>query len=178
MKKASVCLIAVFLATFLTACTTENPEIEVKETNNTESYSCSASEDQNSCSETSNESDEIDLESLTANATNIASKLWWLTPEDALEYMKNTKNLVIIDTRDLETKPNWFIWWMEIPYNQILERFSEIPEWRPVLLHCGWGGVAPKAYQALLEANVHLPELSYIAWTPLFDEYNNWVKSD
>jgi hypothetical protein len=75
MKKASVCLIAVFLATFLTACTTENPEIEVKETNNTESYSCSASEDQNSCSEVSNESDEIDREILTANATNIASKL-------------------------------------------------------------------------------------------------------
>jgi rhodanese-related sulfurtransferase len=118
------------------------------------------------------------LESLTANATNIASKLWWLTPEEALEYMKNTENLVIIDTRDLETKPNWFIWWMEIPYNQIIERFSEIPEWRPVLLHCGWGWVAPKAYQTLLEANVELPELVYIAWTPLFDEYNSWVESN
>jgi outer membrane lipoprotein-sorting protein len=75
MKNISVFLTAVFLTTFLTACTTKNPEIEVEKTNNTESYSCSASEDQNTCTESSNETDEIDLESLTANATNIASKL-------------------------------------------------------------------------------------------------------
>jgi hypothetical protein len=61
-----------------------------------------------------------------------------LSPEDALTYMKNTKNLVIIDTRDLDVKPNWFTWSIEIPYHQIIERFSEIPKWRPILLHCWW----------------------------------------
>ena len=169
MKKLFL-LFTVLSSFFLVACTNQ--------TENIDSDCSTEKENQFSCWDSTNTSEQVDLKSLEANATNIPSKLWWLTPEDALEYMKNTESLVIIDTRDLETKPNWFIWWMEIPYNQILERFSEIPEWRPVLLHCGWGGVAPKAYQALLEANVHLPELSYIAWTPLFDEYNNWVKSD
>ena len=89
--------------------------------------------------------------------------------------MKNTDNLVIIDTRDLEVKPNGFVWWIEIPWNQMETRHTEIPEWASVLLHCGWWWVAPKAYQALLDINPNLESLGYIAWTPLFDEYNNWV---
>ncbi len=128
-----------------------------------------------SCSKCDIEED-IDFQSLEEKAVNIWKILWWLSPENALEYMKNTKDLVLIDVRDLEKKPNGFVWSLEIPYNQLVKRIEEIPQWRPVLLYCWWGNVAPKWYQALLEFNPEIPELWYIAWTPLFDEYNAWAR--
>lgn len=138
-------------------------------------YTCSEFSDEYSCSEDSFEED-IDFERLESGAVNIWKALWWLTPQEALEYMKTTEWLVIIDTRDFDDKPNGFKWALEIPYNQLVKRIEEIPQWHPVLLHCWWGNVAPKGYKALLEFNPEIPELSYIAWVPLFDEYNEWLK--
>ena len=147
-----------------------------KITNETENYSCSATSGY-SCTESA-ETNETDFTALEENADNIQTKLWWLTPEDALEYMKNTENLIIIDTRDLEVKPNSFVWWIEIPWNQMESRYTEIPEWASVLLHCWGWNVAPKAYEALLKINPNLNSLGYIAWTPLFDEYNNLFSTE
>lgn len=144
------------------------------------SYSCSSDEsDQTSCAlpEIEEDStDEVDIQTLTENATNIIDKIWGLDPEVALEYMQVTDDLIIIDTRDTTEYPNWFEWSLRIPWNQIADRVWEIPEWSKVLLHCGWGNVAPKAYRALLEANPRLESLAYIDGTPLFDEYNEMVK--
>ena len=137
-------------------------------------YSCSEVTDEYSCSESSFE-DDIDFARLESWAVNIWNPKWWLTPQDALEYMKTTKDLVVIDTRDIEVKPNGFKWALEIPYNQLVKRIEEIPQWRPVLLHCWGGNVAPKWYVALLEFNPEIPELSYIAGVPMFDEYNEWL---
>ena len=180
MKKFWIFWLSILFGLTLTGCDNQNQVLVQSETevaNNTESVSCSIDENSDwfSCSETTNSETNSDFTSLEENATNIATKLWWLTPEDALEYMKNTDNLVIIDTRDLEVKPNGFVWWIEIPWNQMETRYTEIPKWASVLLHCGWWWVAPKAYQALLDINPNLESLGYIAWTPLFDEYNNWV---
>lgn len=171
MKKVWLFFTLLFGSLLIAWCnkTAENPEI----IDEPENYSCSiTAEDQYSCSE-SVETNETYFTALEENANNIQIKLWGLTPEDALEYMKNTEDLIIIDTRDLEVLPNGFVWSIAIPRNQIADRVREIPEWAKVLLHCGWGGVAPKAYQALLEVNPKLESLAYIAWTPLFDEYNN-----
>jgi len=137
-------------------------------------YSCSESNDEYLCSEASFE-DDFDFKSLESWAINIWNAKWWLTPQEALDYMKSTKDLVIIDTRDIDNKPNGFKWALEIPYNQLVKRIEEIPQWRPVLLHCWGWNVAPKWYVELLKFNPEIPELSYIAGVPLFDEYNEWV---
>ncbi len=147
----------------------------IDEDNDEAQYSCSEASEDYLCEEGALGED-IDFEGLEEKATNIWKLLWGLTPQDALEYMKNTPNLVIVDVRDLEVKPNWFKWALSIPYNQLVKRVDEILVWRPVLLYCWGGNLAPKWYAALLEFNPEIPELWYIAWTPLFDEYNAWVK--
>ncbi len=44
----------------------------------------------------------------------------------------------------------------------------------PVLLHCRLGMIVPGAYQTLKQLRPDIPEIAYIASTPLFDEYNAW----
>lgn len=176
MKK-SLILTFIIWCLFLYWCTNQTEVISEKE--NETQYSCSTEDSgQNSCAIfDENQVDEIDIETLTEQATNIIDKIWGLNPEVALEYMQVTDDLIIIDTRDLDSLPNWFIWSIAIPWNQIANRVSEIPEWSKVLLHCGGGNVSPKAYRALLETNPKLESLAYIAGTPLFDEYNNRIES-
>lgn len=99
-----------------------------------------------------------------------------LTPGDALEYMKTTKNLVVIDVREPQwLGSTWFTGALLIPHTQMVTRYSEIPADRPVILNCGAGVNAPKAYQTLIEKRPDIPQLSYIAGGPLFREYNEWV---
>ena len=95
-----------------------------------------------------------------------------MKPKEALEYMLHTPDLVIIDTREPQYIDKQFNGCLSIPYTQMAERYKEIPEGRPVMLHCGLGWVAPKAYKTLVEKNPKIKELSYIDGAPLFDEYN------
>lgn len=102
-----------------------------------------------------------------------------LTPKDALEYMTKTKNLIVIDVRE----PQWLgsIWFTDallIPHTQMATRYSEIPDNRPVILNCGAGVNAPKAYRILKNKRPDIPQLSYIAGSPLFREYNEWYESN
>lgn len=100
-----------------------------------------------------------------------------MTPVKALEYMKTTKDLVIVEVRTPEWLGNtWFTGALLIPHTQMATRYSEIPENRPVILNCGGGVNAPKAYQVLKDKRPDIPQLSYIAGSPLFREYNEWVK--
>lgn len=97
------------------------------------------------------------------------------SPEDALEYMKNTPDLVIVEVNAPEWKlRNGIEGAMYIPYTEMAERYNEIPAGRPVLLHCGGGIVSVEAYEILQEKRSDIPELSYIAGAPPVSEYNEW----
>lgn len=101
-----------------------------------------------------------------------------LTPSDALEYMKTMSDLYIIDVREDEWYEGYtqFDGNMHIPRSQLPTRYIEIPSDRPVILNCGAGVQAPRAYEFLREKNADIKQLSYIAGTPLFSAYNNWLK--
>lgn len=101
-----------------------------------------------------------------------------LTPSEALEYMKNTPNIYIIDVREPEWYKGYtqFVGNVNIPRSTLPERYREIPSDRPVILNCGAGVQAPLAYEFLKEKNIDVLQLSYIAGTPLFRAYNEWVK--
>ena len=101
------------------------------------------------------------------------------TPQDALEYMKNTPNLVIVEVNAPEWKlSNGITGAMWIPYTEMAERYDEIPTGQPVLLHCGGGIVSVEAYEILLEKRPNIPELSYIAGAPPVKAYNEWLKNE
>lgn len=99
-----------------------------------------------------------------------------LTPDQALEYMKTTENLVIVETREPQYIQGGFIGAIFIPHTEMAERYNEIPANRPVILHCGGGVAVPAAYRVLAEKRPDIPELSYIAGSPLFDAYNPWLQ--
>ena len=101
-----------------------------------------------------------------------------LSPENALEYMKNTPELVIIDVREPKWIDRYFTGSMRIPWTEMERRYSEVPSDKPILLNCGAGVVAPRAYKILQEKRKDLKSLCYIAGTPLFSEYNKWLKSN
>lgn len=103
-----------------------------------------------------------------------------MTPEEALEYMKETENLVIVDvaaTGGFERIH--FEGAINIPIEELDSSeedalYMEIPEGRPVLLHCRRGVIVPGAYERVKELRPDIPEISYIDGSPLFDDYNNW----
>ena len=92
--------------------------------------------------------------------------------------MKSTPNLYIIDVREDDWYEGYtqFVGNIHIPRTQLPERYTEIPSDRPVILNCGAGVQAPRAYDFLREKRAAIKQLSYIAGTPLFAAYNNWLK--
>lgn len=67
-----------------------------------------------------------------------------ISPEEALEYMKRTPNLVMVEVNAPEWKrKEGFTGALWIPYTEMPQRHHEIPKGRPVLLHCG-GGIVSK----------------------------------
>ncbi|MBQ8700513.1 MAG: hypothetical protein IJ522_02905 [Acidaminococcaceae bacterium] len=103
-----------------------------------------------------------------------------VTPEAALEYMKNTKNLVIVDVapRKMYEKDH-FIEAISIPIENISKeeedkRYKELPAGRPVLIHCRRAIFAPQAYKRVLELRPDIPEISFINGGPLIKPYNEW----
>lgn len=114
---------------------------------------------------------------LTSQELKGTKYLGGLSPEKALEYMESTPNLYIIDVRE----PEWYDGYtkftgnVHIPYSELPKRYKDIPSDRPVLLNCGAGVMAPKAYKFLKEHKANIKELSYIAGVPKFKEYNDWA---
>lgn len=109
------------------------------------------------------------------------NELGALSPEAALEYMKNTPNLVIVDVAATRWyNEEHFEHAMNIPIEELDSgeedaRYLEIPSGRPVLLHCRRGMIVPGAYRRVLELRADIPEISYIDGTPPFAEYNEWL---
>lgn len=117
----------------------------------------------------------------TVEVTNGDADTQWLggmSPEDALEYMKTTPDLVIIDVREPQYINQSFKGEMQIPWTKMAERCDEIPAGKNVLLHCGLGMVVPNAYRTLQEKRTDLKSVAYIAGAPLFKEYNEWLKAN
>lgn len=101
-----------------------------------------------------------------------------LHPAEALEYMKKTENLYLLDVSPPERyRSMHFIGSYNIPQAELLSRISEIPEDRPVLISCRLGRTCVKAYPLVKRMCPNIPEISYINDKPMFEEYNNWVKN-
>ncbi len=104
-----------------------------------------------------------------------------LTPEAALKYMKETKDLVIVDvatTRHYNNKH--FEGAIHIPIEELESKdedalYMKLPAGRPVLIHCRLGMIAPGAYKRVMELRKDIPEMAYIDGVPPFDEYNKWI---
>lgn len=106
-----------------------------------------------------------------------------MNPEKALEYMKTTDNLVIVD---VASRTNYarkhFEGAVNIPIEDLSsdeekELYLKLPKDRPIILHCRLGMIVPGAYRTLKQLRPDIPEISYIDERPPFDEYNEWVKS-
>lgn len=99
-----------------------------------------------------------------------------ISPKDALELMKTTENLVLLDVREPQYigRSNYFKGSIRIPWTEMSKRYAEVPKGRPVLINCGLGQVAPKAYNTLKSKRPDIKVLYYIAGAPLFSEYNQW----
>ena len=127
-----------------------------------------------SCSDVTKSSNETIVTQETKSSEKF---LGGLSPDKALAYMKTTRNLYIIDVRE----PEWYEGYTQftgnvhIPCSKLTERYKEIPTDRPVILNCGMGMVAPRAYELLKKLNVDVMQLSYIAGSPRFREYNEWI---
>lgn len=106
-----------------------------------------------------------------------------MTPEDALEYMKKTGSIVIVDvaaTKRYDEKH--FEGAINIPIEELSsgeedKLYMKIPAGRPVIMHCRRGMIVPGAYRRVLELRKDIPEIGYIAGAPLFDEHNAWLKT-
>ncbi|MDD3333984.1 MAG: DUF2271 domain-containing protein [Eubacteriales bacterium] len=101
-----------------------------------------------------------------------------LSPDEALEYMEHTPDLVIVQVNTAQWKITpGFTGALWIPHDELEERFDEIPVGKPVMLHCGAGVVSVPAYEMLIQKRPDIPELSYIAGSPraIMEEYNEWL---
>lgn len=124
------------------------------------------------------------LEKIIACKVKVVSKnkktnlLGGLSPEEALEYMKTTENLIIVEVNTAQWKKTTpFTGALWIPHDEMAERYDEIPEGCPVILHCGAGVVSVQAYETLIEKRSDIPELSYIDGVPPIKEYNEWLEN-
>ncbi|MGL5722430.1 MAG: rhodanese-like domain-containing protein [Brevinema sp.] len=111
----------------------------------------------------------------TPKKTNL---LGGISPMDALEYMKNTENLIIVEVNNAQWKlATGFEGAMWIPYTEMADRYNEIPANARVLIYCGGGIVSVDAYEILKEKRPDLKELSYIAGAPSIRAYNEWINN-
>ena len=118
------------------------------------------------------------------NNTKGQKALGALKPEQALEYMKKTKDLVIIDVAPSKAyDKGHFIGAISIPVEVLSieeeeKRYKElIPAGKPVLVHCRKSIYAPAAYKRIIELRPDIPEISYIDGAPMLKQYNDWKAS-
>ena len=151
----------------------EIPDLTLDES--TDDSTESTEEIQNANSEGSETDMDVEENPITQNA------LGGLSPEDALEYMKNTENLIIIDVATAQRyESQHFEGAVNVPIESIDDDeekalYMEIPAGQPVILHCRLGMIVPGAYNTFMELRPDVPEVSYIAGAPPFDEYNTWI---
>lgn len=103
-----------------------------------------------------------------------------LSAEQALDYMKNTKDLIIVDVAPRKAyDKGHFIGALSIPIEGMSKeeedkRYKEIPAGKPVLVCCRRGIYAPGAYKRIVELRPDIPEIAYIEAAPPIQSYNEW----
>ena len=118
-------------------------------------------------------------------ASNTGQKaLGALTPEQGLEYMKKTKDLIIVDVAPSRAYNQiHLVGAINIPIEGLSKeeedkRYKElIPKGHPVLVHCRKSIFAPGGYKRIIELRPDIPEISYIDGAPLFKQYNEWINT-
>lgn len=113
-----------------------------------------------------------------ANAQGNKTYLDGLTPEKALEYMKENPDIYILDVRENQwyNGATQFTGNHHIPSSELSKRLKEIPSDRPIIINCGLGWVAPGAYEKIKKSGIPVKQIGWIDGTPFFKEYNDWKK--
>lgn len=104
-----------------------------------------------------------------------------LTPEEALAYLQETPDVVIVDvatTRWYNTEHMRGA--LHIPIEELsaeeeAEAYRLLPSGRPILMHCRRGMIVPGAYERVLALRNDIPEIAYIDGAPLFEASNAWL---
>ena len=115
--------------------------------------------------------------------SRVQKDLGAMTPEEALSYMQETENLVIVDVAaERWYEEEHFEGAINIPIESLDSEtedalYMEIPADRPVLLHCRRGMIVPGAYDRVKELRPDIPEIGYIDGVPPFTEYNEWLSA-
>jgi len=103
-----------------------------------------------------------------------------ISPQQALEYMKNTDNLLVVDVASKSSfASKHFVGAINIPLADLTEQeakemYLALPAGRPVLLHCRRGRTVLSAYPVWKDLRTDIPAIAYIDAAPLFEEYNTW----
>ena len=172
VRKMVSALLLIILVTAVTACSEVTP-INSQQSTSQETIS----ENSALSAEGQASQEEPAMSPETQNAMGAMS------PEAALEYMKETKDLEIVDVAATRWyDDNHFEGAINIPIEELDSEaedalYREIPAGRPVMMHCRRGMIVPGAYDRVLELRPDIPEISYIDGTPQFDEYNQWMES-
>ena len=183
MKRITVLLAAMIFLLMLTVCADGQQEKYVDDVSSSvESDSRQPeNEEENRLEGTESGTTQEDTE--MEKETQEMEKLGALSPEDALKYMQETENLVMVDVAATRWyNEEHFEGALNIPIEE-LDRseedalFMEIPEGCPVLMHCRLGMIVPGAYERVLELRDDIPQIAYIDGAPLFQEYNEWKRS-
>ena len=104
-----------------------------------------------------------------------------MSPEAALDYMKQAKNLLIVDAAaERWYNEKTFTGAVNVPVEELSDeqltvKVKELPTDRPIIVHCRLGMVAPQVYRRIKEVRPDVPEISWLKGKPLFDEYNAWI---
>lgn len=173
MRKSLIMGLFVMSALVLSACQAEQ-EVADENGNSQVSQSTAATE---MVTQYNTSQEDLELPKTEENDNKEVERAGGISPENALEKMKTTDNLVIVEVNAPEWKlSTGFTNAMYIPYTEMEKRYDEIPKDRPVLLHCGGGIVSQDAYKILTEKRPDIPWLGYIAGAPMVSEYNEWLE--
>lgn len=189
MKKAKILLLGLLAAGLLSACGaveqktadgSGKPETAAAGSNEETIAQADISDGKGADTETEREEESKMAEKTETGQANL---LGGMSPEDALEYMKTTENLVIVDVAATKWyDKEHFEGAVNIPIEELDsdeedKLYHDIPTGRPVIMHCRLGMIVPGAYERVLELRPDIPEISYIDGEPPFEEYNEWLES-
>ena len=92
-----------------------------------------------------------------------------LNPQEGLEYISTTTDLVLLDVRNPdELAPGSYPGALNIPVNELESRLREIPSGKPVLIYCVSGRRAKRAYDLLQAKRPDVAPLAFIKGAPIY----------
>jgi len=93
-----------------------------------------------------------------------------ITPEEGKTMILQKTELVILDVRNpSEYVAAHYPGTLNIPINDLEARLSEVPDGKPVLVHCAKGVRASRGYEILKAKRPDIKELYFIKGEPIFN---------